>query len=323
MTSELQADIAILMPKTTDNERFSVRYAGLVGELSKLAVQSCFVESHSSFDADTHDFADPYDINRNNLAPVVKTSLVRDLTMSIDDKPLYEDPTIRTVHDPRTNRFIANKLNVFRALQDFHPATLAIQHTDLDLAFDLIPGNKIVVKPTTGMQSKGVHVLNKTSGVDLEQGTYLAQEFIDTRGGMPEHDIAGVHNLRIISIGNKAVAGIARLGGSASDMLRDDYYGGFVHPDDFSPEVQQIVYGVHNMLATKPGEGNNVIAIDVMRGTDASGETRDVLCEVNRRPLRISPWDLRDPHNLDPVAIHEVSKRWDKAEAEMLAGLVE
>jgi hypothetical protein len=60
-----------------------------------------------------------------------------------------------------------------------------------------------------------------------------------------------------------------------------------------------------------------------MRGIDASGERRDVLCEVNRRPLRISPWDLRDENNLEPAAITEMARRWDKAEAAMLADLVE
>jgi glutathione synthase/RimK-type ligase-like ATP-grasp enzyme len=249
--------------------------------------------------------------------------IVRDLTMSLDDKPLYADKCIKTVHDPATNRFIADKSNMFKALPQLHPSTLLIKETDVEMALDLIPGRKIVLKPVTGMQSDGVQVVSKLSDIQLKPGSYLAQEYIDTRGGMPEFGIQGMHNLRVISVGAKAVGAVARLGGSEGDILKDDYYGDFVDPDDLTSEQQHIVHNVHSVLSSKPGRGNNVIAIDIMRGIDASGERRDVLCEVNRRPLRISPWDLRDENNLEPAAITEMTRRWDKAEAAMLADLVE
>lgn len=323
MTSELQADVAVLMPKMSDDERFRVRYAGLAQELAAQAVTACFVESHTSFLPNEHGFAEPFDAAKSLLGDKVKPGIVRDLTMSLDDKPLYADKSIRTVHDPVTNRFIADKSNMFKALPQLHPSTLLIKETDVEMALDLIPGRKIVLKPVTGMQSDGVQVVSKLSDIQLKPGSYLAQEYIDTRGGMTEFGIQGMHNLRVISIGGKAIGAIARLGGSESDILKDDYYGDFVGPDDLTSAQQQIVHNVHSVLSTKPGHGNNVIAIDIMRGVNAVGEQRDVLCEVNRRPLRISPWDLRDTNNIEPAAITEMARRWDKAEAVMLADLVE
>lgn len=323
MTSEIQADIAVLMPKMTNEERFRIRYAGLANELSTLAVNSCFVESHTSFLPEEHSFTAPFDATKTVIGDKVQPTVVRDLTMSLDAKPLYGDDTLNTVHHPATNRFIADKSNIFRALPHLHPATLLIKETDVEMALDLIPGNRIVVKPITGMQSQGVQIVNKVSSVALPEGSYLAQEYIDTRGGMPEYGIHGMHNLRIVSIGGKAVGAIARLGGSESHILKDDYYGDFVHPNELSSGAQNIVHAVHSVLSTKPGNGNNVIAIDIMRGINAAGEQRDVLCEVNRRPVRISPWDLRDTNNLEPAALIEMGRRWDKAEAAMLAGLVD
>lgn len=322
MTAEHTADIAVLMPKITDPECFSVRYAGLDTELRELGVTHFFAETHDSFMPLEDSFQSPYDINRDAIARTIAAPLVRDLTMSLDVKPVYKASNIRTVHDPVTSRYIADKRNLVDALPTQHPATLTISETGVEMAFDMIPGNKIIIKPTIGHRSKDVQVINKVAGVTLGKGTYLAQEYLDTTVGMPEYDIEGIHNLRVLSIGNKAVAAIARLGGTSGEILQSDVYGNFVHPDDFTPTIHGIVESVHEVMYWQPGRGNNVLAIDVMRGRGSDGEIRDALCEVNRRPQRISSWDLLDTANRSPSAIIEVAQRWDQAEAEMLAGLV-
>jgi hypothetical protein len=78
-------------------------------------------------------------------------------------------------------------------------------------------------------------------------------------------------------------------------------------------------YLVHEVLVSKPEEGHAVIAIDTMRGLNAEGELVDVLCEVNRRPQRISRYDLRSTKNTDPQGIAWLASEWDKHEAEMLS----
>lgn len=313
-----------LVEDTPENaERFSVRYAGLARALQRNEVETCFVTSHASFNPFDHSFSAPYDINRQVLGAKVQPRFVRDLTLSLRQRPLYADRSITMLHHPVVNHFIADKSSIYAAMPDVHPRTQKISEKGLGFIFDLLDGERVIVKPITGQRSEGIQILDKNSEINLKPGSYLVQEFIDTSGGMPEHNIHGIHNLRIISVASEAIGGIARLKGSAdTDILQDDHYGAFVHPDDMSDEIHAIINAVHDELRSKPGNGNNVIAIDVMRGIDAHGTMRDVLCEVNQRPVRIGPWNLRNPKNLDKDAIIQIGSLWDEAEAAMLAGLV-
>ena len=105
-------------------------------------------------------------------------------------------------------------------------------------------------------------------------------------------------------------------------MVQDRLPGGpVVELDQLSDGVQEIVDRVHAILGDLPGSGKNVIAIDIMRGFGADGEMRDLLCEVNRRPQRISLYDALDERNLDIPGIRRLSKQWDIHEADMLTDL--
>jgi len=323
-----EAPVAVLMPlvEPENYPRFTGRYQGLSDELAARSIGMFFAESHKSYDADKHTFRNVFDIRRQFIAEEASASLIRDLTMALDAKPLYQDAGAhQIVHHPDTNRFIANKAAMWAAAPEIHPITVTGEADDiLDMAGE-VPGNKVIIKPVTGMLSKNVQVVPKidVSRLTLEPGTYLLQEFLDTSRGIARLNIEGVHNLRILSIGSVAIGAISRVGGSDANILKSDVYGGFVGPDDLPDTMHVIVDKVHEVLRAQPGKGDNVVAIDVMRGIGADGEEKDVLCEVNRRPLRISQWDLRDKNNLDPDAIRTIATKWDWAEAEMLARLAD
>lgn len=317
--------LAILMPKITDYERRKVRYGGLIAELGARGADYFFVESHSSYDSATSTFSNPVDIDRNPRLDISgAASVVRDFTMALSNEATFSGEASPLVaHHPDLDRFIAGKDGFVLAAPEFHPGTIICEHDGIHEAILATPGRKVVVKPITGHRSKGVVAGTKEEVATLtfEPGTYLVQEFIDTSNGMPEHNIEGVHNLRILSINNKAVGAIARVGGTATDILAADVYGPVVELDQLSDGAQEIVDRVHEILGDLPGQGKNVIAIDIMRGVGADGETRDLLCEVNRRPQRISMYDALDQRNLDIPGIKRLSKQWDIHEADMLTDL--
>lgn len=318
-----EADLGILMPIVTDHERSSVRYAGLSAELTKLSVDHYFADGHVSFDPVTRSFANVHDVQNGITAAHATSPLVRDLTMVLDSKPLY-GTGLRIVHNPEFNRAMANKARMYEELKDVHPATLIVNHNDVADAIAAMPGRFAIIKPIVGQRSEGVRVIDtKTPQLQLPDGMYLVQDFIDTSGGIPTLGVEGTHNVRVISIDGLAVAGIARVNQhSGHQILKDDIYGRAFSADELPKSMHSIISAVHNMTSTLPGKNKNVIAIDMMRGVNSEGEMVDVLCEVNRRPMRISRYDTRNTKNLDHDGLLQVGAAWDKAEAVMLAGMV-
>lgn len=317
----MNESIAVLTPKITDNERFTIRYGGLTKEIGKRGASLAFAQTHASYDPESHNFNALHDINLNPLtvAELGRIAVVRDLTMpKADCQPIYVDlfsPDL--VHDPGFNAYLRNKVNIYRDLPDLHPSTIIASHQELKEAVAAIKGQKVVVKPVTGMASQGVFIGSKEEAISRPEGLYMVQEFIDTQHGVSELDIDGVHNVRIISIDSRIVGAVGRVNTGEAVMLQDDIYDKVYRPDELPESFLAISEAVHKTLKRLPGKGRNVIAIDVMRGADTSGEEIDVLCEVNRRPLRISDYDLLSPQR-DPVGLAWISRQWDTHEAIML-----
>jgi len=324
--SHIGANLAILMPKMSPNssERFKERYSGLVQSLGDRGLSCFFAENHNSFDKDNGYFSNVFDVNKNNLAMTGYSNIVRDLTMSLDNKPLYNSG-LQIVHTPEFNRFVADKQSIYRLFPELHPKTICVQAAGVLSAIDDLKAREVVIKPSTGQQSEGVVLIDKQqqlTELNLNDGNYLVQEYIDTSGGIPELGVRGVHNLRMISIGRQVIGAIVRDRGTDPKMLRQDSYGKICEIDEIPEGFMNIANRIHDGLVHIKGSDNSVIAIDVMRGIDSNGEVRDVLCEVNRRPVRISPYDLHDNTNRDNNGLLRLSNRWDNAEADMLERLM-
>jgi glutathione synthase/RimK-type ligase-like ATP-grasp enzyme len=186
-----------------------------------------------------------------------------------------------------------------------------------------IPGYRVIVKPVTGLLSRGVRVVRKKDlKPTAEQGNYLVQEYIDTSRGDQDLGIEGVHNLRLYSIDSNLVGAVAKVGGQRKSMLIKAAYGGFFTPEDLPAEVHAVAEQVHGKLKQLPGDGRNVIAIDLMRGRSSTRQDGYVICEINERPYRISSADIGDPDIYNPNDMMWLAKEWDKAEAEMLTSII-
>lgn len=315
--------VIVLMPAISDHERFMIRYTGLEKALGKLGVSSAFAESHSSYNQETHSFDRLFKADLDKVEPLPEIGVVRDLTMPHDHKPLYEDPeSPLVVHDPAFNDFLRRKDEVYATLPEVHPVTIMTNGDDLEEAAAAVPGYRVILKPVSGAGAKDVRVVRKKDISKTKvNSSYLVQEFIDTSAGDPNLGIESTHNIRVISIGSNAVGAVARVGGKRKSILRADGYGEVFEPERLPEDIHAITGKVHEKFKGLPGQGNNVIAIDLMYGRSKGSESRYVVCEINRRPVRISPWDLRRDDIQDPKGILWLGNEWDREEAKMLGSL--
>lgn len=319
--------VAILMPEIKDWERFSIRYQGLAQSLGLLGLTAAFARSHDSYKPDKHTFDKFFSTNREDILGVNPEDIrvIRDLTMAIDEKPLYADSVrSRLVHEPEFNRFLSRKDLVYEVLPEIHPLTFIAEPAEIEEAAAAIPGYRVILKPAKGSGGKGVRLVRKKDIGTVEvDDVQLVQEFIDTSAGDPNLDIEGTHNLRLVSVDSEVIGAVARVGGKRKSILLADGHGQVFEPEDVPDDVQAMASTIHGKFSTMPGEGKNVIAIDVMYGKSKTREPEYVVCEINRRPVRISPWDLRRSDTQDPKGMLWLAREWDTYEADMLAALVD
>lgn len=328
---EVFPDVTLLMPKISDIARTEVRYYGLIQELNQRGMSVVMAESHNSFKADEGIFDTSFEPRLNNetqrvefvLQGTSKPSLVRDLTMPKEDQPIYQSSAVTIVHHPEFNAFVRDKSNVAELFSDIQPHTIkASTKAELQDALHAIPGKRAVIKPVVGMGSQNVVVGDKKDLCDSYEDEarfaaepVLIQEFIETKCGIAELGFEGRHNYRLIMIGGVAVFGFARMAREGSLLVEDDSFSNviFQDPDVFPDDVLDIVKRIRTGICTLPDGINTVVAGDIMRGTDASGQERMFLCELNRRPLRNSPYHGKDAGTL------WASREWDIHEANLLA----
>lgn len=328
-------EVTILSPVIDNPERFSVRYGGLVDALTNdYSLRVNLVDGHRNYDEGTGLLtATNLYVNNvgnatiGNTLSVAPEGVIRDLTMpALDEMPIYEtDATF--VNEPGLNQLLKRKHQTLALMPELHPLTAVMNDaTESDEVIDTMRADRLIVKPVTGQRSAGVVTGTKAEIAKyLTQNTFdsplMVQEFIDTSSGIEELGIEGVHNIRVLSVGGLAVFGVSREEAGV-EFLKDDYYGRFFSPHALPDGMQRIISEVNQSLSQYGGD-TSVIAIDLMRGINAAGEMKDYVCEVNRRPLRISRYDLLAKTQADPDGLVEAARQWDKSEAKLLATLVE
>lgn len=327
---EANPDVTVLMPKITNWDRTNLRYSGLFRELSSLGSLALMTESHASYDEADANFTHGFEFNTDTSSFVrldkpVNPGLVRDLTMALGNRPLHNNPKTRLVHSPQFNDFVADKSLVAEYYSSLHPTTyLVCNAQELGDALHAVSGDKVVAKPVTGSVSKDVSINDKKTVLQeispkIAREPFLVQSFVETADGIPELSINGRHNLRAIIIGGVAVFAFGRLTSGDSLFIADDPFDNlkFYEPDIFPEDVTAALQEVTEGLSGLPDGQHTVIAADFMRGYEPGQDSRMFLCELNRRPLRNSPYDSQSPQNL------WASKQWDIHEARMLHSMVD
>lgn len=340
-TPEALPDITLLMPGSAAEpenwERTILRYSGLIEALQAEGCEPAMVFGQAQF-SDRGVFLEgimPRSWATDGIMEEVDRiyeippTVVRDLTLPPDDdRRLYKEPDITLVHSPEFNAFLRDKSKVAKLLPDIQPASIAVSGlAEAKEAIHAMPGEKVVFKPVTGSQSKGIHIGEKAEVAETlsAQGTdydakprypAIVQEFIETEEGMPELNIKGRHNFRVLMIGGTAIFGFGRLAEEDDLLILDDSFEGldFHAPEKFPVDLDESIEAVKGGLAELPDGLNTIVAADFMRGYVSTPEdSRVYLCELNRRPLRNSRYDDVRPGTL------WAANQWDTHEAALLA----
>jgi glutathione synthase/RimK-type ligase-like ATP-grasp enzyme len=137
--------------------------------------------------------------------------------------------------------------------------------------------DKVVLKPRYDFGGKGISIIDKVDEFDATENL-LVQRFIDSKSGIPELGIEGVHDLRVIVVNGEPVTGFVRTPdeGLISNVSR----GGSMHHieiEDIPDSALQIVDEVEDSFSRF---GSRVYAVDFI--FDENGNPW--ILEMNSKP---------------------------------------
>lgn len=144
---------------------------------------------------------------RRTLKPV-KIDLVYDRSAGVKFPP-QNDESVIWVNRLDFKILAWDKWKAYRQIGKYMPKTFWLkQESDLAGIFPKIKTEWVVLKPYNGLKGIGVFIgpKEKAGGFKFEKKYkhYIAQEFVDTSGGIP-NITPGMHDLRIAIVNGKAV----------------------------------------------------------------------------------------------------------------------
>ena len=337
--TDFNPGVTIVSTASINAETFFERYAGLVRQLEAHNIRVVLACGHESYNAESAIFTmvDELSVSKSTglivarpAGPMAARGAIRDLTMVTDDKKaLYDNNDVAIVNNPGFNVWLKRKDVIANLLpSDLQPFTVVADKSTVMEAINAVSSDRIIIKPVTGHASRGIifgtkaEIARGLQDVALKDGKYLVSEMVDTSVGVPEMEIEGVHNVRALIIGTDVVYACARLARASSpDILDDPKYHRFYDASVLPTGMQQVLARTQKALSLLPGAAEATYAIDLMRGKNARGEVIDYVCEINRRPYRISSLDLRNGTSEDAIGLTWAARAWDKAEANLLVRL--
>lgn len=194
------------------------------------------------------------------------------------------------VNDPHFDALCRDKWRTIQHFPNEHSPSFLI-HTAAELteALQRLTGELVVTKPLLGEGGAGV-AIGSPESVFRETTTFpcIAQQFIDTRGGIPGI-VEGAHDVRLISLGGEAKLCFIRQPPTGSWTANISRGGSaFAVPIDRIPSEALALYqAIDAKLQSYP---TRLYAVDM--GRDRTGAWR--LFELNSRPGFIHPEHMDD-----------------------------
>lgn len=184
--------------------------------------------------------------------------------------PVVNPPAVETICD--------DKLLTYTLFPDLVPRTFPLHSPSrFYCALNMIPTDRVVLKPRFGSEGKGVFIYEKDDLLGALPRHVLAQEFIDSSQGI--FGIPSVHDLRVMIVNGIIDHAYLRLPAEDS-LICNAAQGGskiFIDKEDLPQEVISIVERVDNVLRV---HGTRVYTVDFMK--DAQGNFRVI--ELNSKP---------------------------------------
>lgn len=193
---------------------------------------------------------------------------------------LATNPGDRVLNDPEFDRIGRDKWLTAQAFPTLVPTTYKIDSMNWHEVINSIPTRKVVLKPISGTEGRGIYVLTKEE-VDFPSLNldvpYIAQAFVDSTRGIPGL-CEGMHDLRIIVFNGKPTLAFLRLPKPGS-VLSNLAQGGSAKVVDIADVPQQILDGVNTIDAYYRSYPHRIYTADFFMEGD-----RAYLVETNTRP---------------------------------------
>lgn len=174
----------------------------------------------------------------------------------------------------------SDKMLTHMIFPDFTPeAYLVHTREEMKRFLKKIKTERVVVKSPYGFGGKAVRIVTKDSAkrMKLVEPT-IVQEFIDSSKGIPGL-IKGIHDLRLIFLGNKFVLGVIRTPpeGKLMSNLAQGGEAHFLQYSDIPDKVKQMARKITKTISIFP---NTLYTIDFMYGNGR----KPYLIEMNNNP---------------------------------------
>jgi glutathione synthase/RimK-type ligase-like ATP-grasp enzyme len=229
------------------------------------------------------------------VATPVKLDLVYDRSAGVKFPPL-NDKSVVWVNNLDFKILAWDKWATSKLIGQFMPQTFLLENeSEIQNVLPKIKTDWVVLKPFDGLMGVGIFIGSKSEALDFKfnkkYNRYVAQEFIDTSGGIP--GIAkGKHDLRIVIINGKAVWCHVREPVGAS-FLANAAQGGNLTEIDYAkvPDtVKQIVGKISKIFYSK--YDNPVYSLDF--GIDKDGTPK--IFEINDQ-IGFPKWEMKNRDN--------------------------
>jgi glutathione synthase/RimK-type ligase-like ATP-grasp enzyme len=225
----------------------------------------------------------------------IKIDLVYDRSAGVDFPPLNDESTIWV--NGRNFKVLAwDKWTAYKAIGKYMPQTLFIENEkDISSVVSKIKTDWVVLKPFNGLKGLGVFIGPKEKAVDFnfdeKFDKYIAQEFVDTSGGIPGLT-DGLHDLRIAIVNGKIVWSHIRVPEKGSYLANAARGGNLteVSPELIPENIKDVVIDVASRFFSN--YDNPVYSLDF--GVGKGG--RPYIFEINDQ-IGFPKWEMKNRDN--------------------------
>lgn len=144
--------------------------------------------------------------------------------------PLEKDPALRVVNERGFKKLAWDKWQAYRKLGKDMPRTFWVgERKNLEKVLARFDQSKVVLKPCNGLMGKGIFIGDVRAARDFrfheQYPSYIAQEFVDTSGGLEGISLApSFHDLRVVIVNGQPV--YAHVRRPPPDSLINTAHGG-------------------------------------------------------------------------------------------------
>jgi glutathione synthase/RimK-type ligase-like ATP-grasp enzyme len=180
-------------------------YLDLLLALKARGLQAYLVTDNNSYEG-FGTFTTAY--TTDDKTPIDKLSVHHNVHIDlVFDRGGFIGRDVATINPSILLKMGNNKIEMYKHFGELQPFSVICESRgDVEKAFEKIEGDKIVVKEPDGCGGKQVYIGPKKEILEQLPNTFpvLAQEFLDTSGGVPGY-INGVHDVRLSICGGEII----------------------------------------------------------------------------------------------------------------------